>query len=144
MSGGGTKPKYGVHAVPNWQAIIDRAGAKQHLRFEDLSAGDVIGLAAAGRRYSLRVIDPARRRVELTSDDERCLGPVEGCLQGSKISPWGSSIFMGRIAIGLCPVFSSPAFLPGLMPPEIDLPPVDRVTLGGVVVLPAGTDGSDA
>ena len=137
----GKKP--GVQAVPNWQALIDRAAAQQHLRVDELDVGDVLGIVAAGRQYSLRVIDPARRRVELTSDDPRCIGPVEGCLQGSKISPWGSSIFMGRVAIGLCAVFSSPAFLPELVPPEIDLPPADRITLGGIVILPADASAPD-
>lgn len=134
--------KTGVQA-PNWQAHIERAAALEHLRIDELAAGDVLGIVAAGRQYALRIIDPARRHVELTSDDPRCIGPIEGCLQGSKISPWGSSIFMGRVAIGLCPVFSSPAFLPELMPPEIDLPPADRITLGGVVILPADVSAPD-
>ena len=64
--------KTDLHAVPNWHALIERAAAHRHLRIEDLSAGDVLDIAAAGRRYSLRVIDPAGRRVELTSDDARC------------------------------------------------------------------------
>ena len=137
MSGNDKKSGGNVHAVPKWDVRIERAAAQQFLRIEDVAAGSVIEILAAGRRYALRVIDPARRRVELTSDDDRCIGPVEGCLQGSKISPWGSSIFMGRIAISLCPVFSSAAFAPELMPPEIDLPPVDHVRLDGVAVLPA-------
>ena|SRR5688572_5032941 len=141
MRHGGKKP--GTYAVPDWQALIDRAATNQHVRIEELAAGDVLDILGGGRRYSLRVIDPARRRVELTSDDPRCPGPVEGCLQGSKVSPWGSSIFMGRIAIGLCPVFSSPAFLPDLMPPEIDLSFVERIMLGGVVILPTDPSGLD-
>lgn len=141
MRNDGKKPD--LHAVPNWQALIERAAAHRHLRIEELAADDVLGIAAAGRQYSLRIIDPARRRVALTSDDARCPGPIEGCLQGSKISQWGSSIFMGRIAIGLCPVFSSPAFLPDLFPPEIDLPPVDRIMVGGVVILSADEPESD-
>lgn len=137
----GKKP--GLQAVPNWHALIDRAASQQHVRIEDFSAGDVLGIAAAGRQYSLRIIDPERRRVELTSDDPRCPGPVDGCLQGSKISPWGSSIFMGRIAIGLCAVFSSALFLPALVPPEIDLPPADRISVGGIVILPADPSAED-
>lgn len=123
--------------VPNWQAMIDAAAARQYLLVAELRKDDELVLVTERHRYAFRVLDPERRRVEMTSDDPGFPGPIEGCLQGSKISPWGSSIFLGRVAIGLVAVFSSPSFLPRLVPPEIDLPPARQIVLNGFAVLPA-------
>lgn len=127
--------------VPDWQAMIAEAAKRQYLLVSQLRKDDLLVIVTERHRYTLRVLDPEHRRVELTSDDPACPGPVEGCLQGSKVSPWGSSLFLDRVAIGLCAVFSSPAFLPRLIPPEVDLPPADQIVLNGFVVLPAASGG---
>ena len=127
--------------VPNWQAMIDAAAKRQYLLVSELRKGDELVVVTERHRYALKLLDPERRRVSLTSDDPDLPGPVEGCLQGSKVSPWGSSIFMDRVAIGLVPVFSSAAFLPRLVPPEVDLPPPLQLVLNGFAVLPTASAG---
>jgi len=127
--------------MPDWHAMIDIAAKNQHVLVSRLGKDDVLVIETERHRYSFRILDPERRRVVMTSDDPSYPGPIEGCLQGSKVSPWGSSIFADRVAIGLVPVFSSASFLPRLVPPEIDLPPAKAVVLNGFPLLPVAPTG---
>ncbi|HTM69089.1 MAG TPA: hypothetical protein VL426_07435 [Candidatus Binatia bacterium] len=127
--------------VPDWHAMIDAAAKRQYVLVGELRKDDELVIVTESHRYKFRLLDPEHRRVEMTSDDPVHPGPVEGCLQGSKLSPWGSSIFAGRVAIGLCAVFSSASFLPRLIPPEIDLPPTASVVLNGFPLLPVAPTG---
>jgi hypothetical protein len=127
--------------VPDWHAMIATAAKNEYILVSQLSKDDVLVLQTEQHRYSFRILDPSRRRVEMTSDDPSYPGPIEGCLQGSKVSPWGSSIFSDRVALGLVAVFSSAAFLPRLIPPEIDLPSAKAVFLNGYPLLPIAPSG---
>lgn len=127
--------------VPDWHAMIALAAQNQYVLVSRLGKDDVLVIQTEKHRYSFRILEPGRRRVEMTSDDPGYPGPVEGCLQGSKVSPWGSSIFSDRVALGLVAVFSSAAFLPRLIPPEIDLPPAKAVFLNGFPLLPVAPTG---
>jgi hypothetical protein len=127
--------------VPDWHAMIELAAKNEYVLVSRLGKDDVLVLETERHRYSFLILDPEKRRVRMTSDDPSHPGPIEGCLQGSKVSPWGSSIFSDRVALGLVPVFSSAAFLPRLIPPEIDLPPAKAVFLNGFPLLPVASTG---
>jgi hypothetical protein len=122
--------------VPDWQAMIDRAAEQQCVFVSDFDAGDVIIVDTLHHRYLFKVLEPERRRVEMTSNHPDWPGPIVGCLQGSLISPIGMSLMGNRIAVGLCACFTcmSPD---GIRPMEIRTTAVRAVFYKGARLLPS-------
>jgi hypothetical protein len=120
---------------PAYEALIARAAKNEYLQVEELRFGEVLSAVTAYHRYDFVILDSAHRRVSMTSDHPRWRGPHEGFIQGSLLSSWTSSVLVGRVAIGLSLVFSSPDFVTRDALPEIRTTPLRVVLLNGRHVL---------
>ena len=122
---------------PSYEALMTKASQCGNLRIEWTKKGDILSAVTVNHRYAFVVLDPERRWVRMTSDHPEFPGPNDGYLHGSLLAPLGSSILMGRIAIGLSLLFSTPDWASRFLPPEIRTTPVREVHVNGQRVLPA-------
>ena len=127
--------------IPDWQVMIERAAKNQHVFVAEFVVDDVIIVETKNSRYFFKIVDPEHRRVVMTSSNPECPGPIEGCLQGSLISSWGSSICAGRISLNQGISFTSAALMErGVL--EIRTSPVRAVYYRGAQLLPQNQAGT--
>jgi hypothetical protein len=117
-------------------------GREDHLRIQDLKAGDVLTIVTHNHRYQFAVTDPARNRATVTSDHPEFPGPYDGYLQGSVIHPESSTMMVGRVMVGFHIIWSTPDLLQKLSPPIFMLTSTQEVLVNGFRVLPAAHDGT--
>lgn len=127
---------------PSYEALIERTAKNQHLRVSDLRNGDVLTVVTENHRYDFTVLNAEKGRVRMVSNHPKYAGPYDGGIIGSLLAPGGSSVYAGRVAIGLCLVFASPALrTPEVLLPELNLSPTREVIVNGFKVLPAEAGG---
>lgn len=106
--------------------------AADAVRIKDLRKGDVIEVRTKNHVYVMKVLDPSRSLVLVTSDGKHVTVPTEMTLMGSLLSPHGSMIMAGRIVLG----YSIELVKPG--PRSIILTATRAVSLNGIRILPRG------
>lgn len=115
---------------------LEKSAASDAVRIADLRKDDVIEIVTKNHVYAMKVIDPSRSRVLVSSDGEHVTSPTEMTLAGSLLSPFGSMIMTGRIVVGHSVEFG----LPGGR--RLVLTATRAVSVNGVRILPrAASDG---
>jgi hypothetical protein len=81
--------------------IEDQEGARW-LNVEDLQKGDVLKIKTKNSLYEMKLIDPEKHRVMVTSDSEAApiKDPQPGSMLGSTLTGTGTMLKMGRIGKG--------------------------------------------
>ncbi len=137
------KDKKTEYLDASYEALIERTAKNEHLRVDDLRNGDVLTVVTQNHRYDFAVLDRAEGRVRLTSDNPQYAGPYEGHIIGSLLASGGSSIYAGRVVIGLCLAFASPALrTPDVLLPELYLTATREILVNGFRVLPTVAGGT--
>lgn len=109
---------------------LDRSAAADAIRIKDLRKDDVIEVRTKNHVYAMTVLDPAHSRVLVSSDGKHVTSPTEMTMVGSLLSPHGSMVMVGRIALGHCIELGMPG------PRRIVLTATRAVSVNGIPILP--------
>lgn len=118
----------------------------QSIGWHDLSlkTDDVIGLRTMNTQYVMRVIDPERYLVEVTSNGRAVPGPQRLIFRGTLLSSLGTTLIPGRFVLGLgvelalTPEDQRLRLEAGSLPRVYMLSSSQELTLNGIPVLPRG------
>jgi hypothetical protein len=127
--------RFREHFPKDLADALERSVASDGIRIADLRKDDVIEIQTKNHVYALTVIDPSRALVLVASDGEHVPTPKEMTLAGSLISPFGSMIMAGRIALGHCVELTFAG------PRRLVLTPTQAVSINGVRILPRDAEG---
>lgn len=88
------------------------ADGLEGIQIKDCAVGDRIAVTTRNTRYVLEVLDPAERRVLVTSDGKKVTTPTEMHVIGITLTGTGTMVKLGFLAVGyrLCigPLLTSP------------------------------------
>lgn len=108
-----------------------RKTEQKGILIQKLRAGDKIAIETKNSEYILRVLDPKKRKVEITKikgdDHQYFQKPTVTCVQGSCLTRIGGVIRVGWIAVG---------YRLELTSGKIILTAAQRISVNGVQILP--------
>lgn len=88
------------HIDPRLLALMDAAEKEKGIFIQNLQSGDHVEVITRNTVYNLKVIDPKKHEVEVTSNGKFMPGPTITYVEGSSLTGRGTMIKIGWIAPG--------------------------------------------
>lgn len=122
------------HIDPRLLSLIDASEEISWLFIKNLKRDDVVEVQTIHTLYTMKVVDPEKGQVLVTSNGKKITKEVNGTVCGSSLTGTGTMMKMGGIAVGLRLVL----FAQGMG--ELLLSFTQKVSVNGFEVLPGQSE----